>query len=353
MRLPAPPARIAPITSSGPGARGYAATPWASGASYRSGANSTRRSSASSSPSRSATRASYVTHIAARDPFTVLTAYAAATEKIRLGTGVTPIYARTPVATAQAAATIDEYSGGRMVLGIGVSHRPVVEGWYGQAIDKPVREMREYLSAVRAIFRGEDPPPGEKWPTGFHFMGYEARADLPIYIAGLSPAMLRLAGELADGVILWLCEPGYIREVVVPEVTKGREKAGKPLDGFDIVAAVPSAVTDEPGRGAQHPARRPDPLLLAPLLPRDDRAGRVRRRHRGVRREDEGGRPQAAAAQISDGYLQTLAAIGTAEEATAVDRPLLRRRGDVAGRRAGPADGLRGNPARPPAFAVA
>ena len=144
----------------------------------------------------------YVTHIAARDPFIVLTAYAAATDSIRVGTGVTPIYARTPVATAQAAAAIDEYSGGRMVLGLGVSHRPVVEGWYGQTIDKPVREMREYLSTVRAIFRGEDPPAGEKWPTGFHFMGYQARADLPIYIAGLSPKMLRLAGELTDGVIL-------------------------------------------------------------------------------------------------------------------------------------------------------
>ena len=95
----------------------------------------------------------YVTHIAARDPFTVLTAYAGATERIRLGTGVTPIYARTPVATAQAAATIDEYSGGRMVLGLGVSHRPVVEGWYGQQIDKPVREMREYLE-----HRPRDPP---------------------------------------------------------------------------------------------------------------------------------------------------------------------------------------------------
>ena len=248
----------------------------------------------------------YVTHIAARDPFAVLTAYAAATERIRLGTGVTPIYARTPVAAAQTAATIDEYSGGRMVLGLGVSHRPVVEGWYGQTIDKPVREMREYLGIVRAIFRGEDPPPGEKWPTGFRFMGFQARPDIPIYVAGLSPAMLRLAGELADGVILWLCEPTYIREVVVPEVTKGREKAGKPLDGFDIVAAVPSAVTDDPEAAREVMRKDLVPYFHLPF-------------YRAMI-ERSGFEPDI---EQADPFIDALAAIGTADEAKAgIDRYL-------------------------------
>ena len=94
----------------------------------------------------------YVTHIAGRDSLTVLAAYAAATERIRLGTGVLPIYSRTPAATAQTAATIDELSGGRMVLGVGVSHRLTVEAWYGQSIDRPVAEMREYVGAMRAMF---------------------------------------------------------------------------------------------------------------------------------------------------------------------------------------------------------
>ena len=240
----------------------------------------------------------YVTHIAAREPLVVLTSYASATEQIRLGTGVTPIYARTPVAMAQAAATIDEYSGGRMVLGLGVSHRPVVEGWYGQRIDKPVREMREYLGIVRAILGGEDPPPSEKWPTGFHFMGFEPRADIPIYIAGLSPAMLRLAGEVADGVILWLCEPTYIREVVVPEVTKGREKAGKPLDGFDIVAAVPSSVTDDPQTAREVMRKDLTPYFHLPF-------------YRAMI-ERSGFEPDLDKA---DPFIDALAAIGTADEA--------------------------------------
>jgi alkanesulfonate monooxygenase SsuD/methylene tetrahydromethanopterin reductase-like flavin-dependent oxidoreductase (luciferase family) len=100
---------------------------------------------------------------------------------------------------------------------------------------------------MRAILRGEDPPAGEKFKTAFHLTGWEPpRADLPIYLAGLSPGMLRLSGEIADGVVLWLCNPNYVRDVVVPNVREGREKAGLELDGFDIVAAVPSAVTDDP-----------------------------------------------------------------------------------------------------------
>src|ERR1700716_753065 len=165
-----------------------------------------------------------VTHIAGAESLTLLTAYAMASERIRVGTGVVPIYTRTPATMAQTAATIDELSGGRMTLGLGVSHRPVVEGWHGQTIDRPVAEMREYATIVRAILRGEDPPPGEKWRTGFHLLGVETRPRLPIYIAALSPAMLRLAGEIGDGVILWLCNPRYIAEVVVPEVTAGRER---------------------------------------------------------------------------------------------------------------------------------
>ena len=260
----------------------------------------------------------YVTHVGARDPLTVLTAYAGATERIRLGTGVTPIYARTPVATAQAAATIDEYSGGRMVLGLGVSHRPVVEGWYGQKIDKPVREMREYAGAVRAILRGEDPPAdNEKFRTGFRFMGYEARADLPLYIAGLSPAMLRLAGELGDGVMLWLCNPDYIRDVVVPEVTRGRERVGKALDGFDIVAAVPAAVTDDPDTARARMRQDLIPYFSLPfyrkMIERSGYGDDIAAFDEAMQRGDV----ETAVAGISDRFLERLAGIGSVADAEA------------------------------------
>jgi alkanesulfonate monooxygenase SsuD/methylene tetrahydromethanopterin reductase-like flavin-dependent oxidoreductase (luciferase family) len=187
----------------------------------------------------------YTTQIAGRDAFTVLAAFAQATERVRVGTGVAPIFARTPVAMAQVAATLDELSAGRMVLGLGVSHQVTVENWFGATISKPVSQMREYVGAVRAILRGETPPEGEFFTTRFQFMGYPPRPELPIYVAALSPNMLKLAGEIGDGVMLWLCAPDYIRDVVVPAVREGRERAGRSMDGFDIVAAVPSGLTDD------------------------------------------------------------------------------------------------------------
>ena len=173
-----------------------------------------------------------------------------------------------------------------MVLGLGVSHRPVVEGWYGQEIVKPRREMREYVSIVRAIFRGEPPPGRERWPTAFQFAGYEVRPDIPIYVAALSPAMLRLAGEIADGVTLWLCNHEYVRDVVVPEVTAGPRAGRQAARGVRHRRRRAVGVTDDPDSRRVTRSARPDPVLLAPVLPRDDRALGLRRRHRGLRRED-------------------------------------------------------------------
>jgi alkanesulfonate monooxygenase SsuD/methylene tetrahydromethanopterin reductase-like flavin-dependent oxidoreductase (luciferase family) len=187
----------------------------------------------------------FTTHIAGRESLTVLTAYALATERIRIGTGVVPIYTRTPATMAQTAATVDELSSGRLTLGLGVSHRRVVEGWHSQTIDDPVAEMREYVQIVRAILHGVDPPAGQKWSTSFHLVGLDTRPALPIFIAALSPPMLTLAGEIGDGVMLWLCNPDYIRDVVVPAVRAGREHAGKSLEGFEIVAAVPVALAED------------------------------------------------------------------------------------------------------------
>jgi alkanesulfonate monooxygenase SsuD/methylene tetrahydromethanopterin reductase-like flavin-dependent oxidoreductase (luciferase family) len=250
----------------------------------------------------------YVTHVAGRESLTVLSVYAQQTTRIRVGTGVVPIYTRTPATMAQTAATVDELSGGRLTLGLGVSHRPVVEGWHGQTIDRPVAEMREYASIVRAILRGEDPPAGEKWQTGFHLLGIETRPALPLYIAGLSPAMLRLAGEIADGVILWLCNPRYIAEVVVPEVTAGREKAGLGLEGFDIVAAVPGAATDRPSEAFDAMRRDLIPYFGLPfyraMIERTGFDADI------AAYDAAAGDLAAMQAAISDGFLEELTAVG-------------------------------------------
>ncbi len=265
----------------------------------------------------------YTTQIAGRDALSVLMAYASVSERIRLGTGVLPIFSRTPVAMAQAAATIDEFSDGRMVLGLGVSHQVTVENWYGARISKPVTQMREYVGIVRAILCGEAPPEGEFFNTRFQFMGYEPRPELPIYVAALSPKMLRLAGELADGVMLWLCSPAYIRDVVVPEVTAGREQAGKSLAGFDVVAAVPVALTDDVD--AARASMRQDLIPYASLpfyramLERSGFGAEIAAFDEGM----QAGDIDRAKAGLSDAMLGALAGIGPAEEVrAAVERYL-------------------------------
>jgi probable F420-dependent oxidoreductase len=255
--------------------------------------------------------AAYVTHIAGRESLTVVTAYAMSTSRIRVGTGVVPIYTRTPATMAQTAATIDDLSVGRLNLGLGVSHRPVVEGWHGQTIDRPVAEMREYVSIVRSILRGEGPPAdGAKWRTGFQLAGLDPRPDMPIYVAGLSPGMLRLAGEVADGVILWLCTPPYIRDVVIPAVREGRERADKPLDGFDVVAAVPAAAVEDPAVAHASLRRELIPYFGLPfyraMLERSGFGEEIGAFDAAAGAGDGEGMQRA----ISERFLDTLAAVG-------------------------------------------
>jgi alkanesulfonate monooxygenase SsuD/methylene tetrahydromethanopterin reductase-like flavin-dependent oxidoreductase (luciferase family) len=259
----------------------------------------------------------YVTHIAGRDSLTVLPAYASVSERARLGTGVVPIFSRTPVAMAQTAATIDEFSGGRMVLGLGVSHRVTVENWFDAEISKPVKQMREYAGIVRALLRGEQPPRGEFFNTAFAFMGFEPRAEIPIYVAALSPTMLRLAGEIADGVILWLCAPEYIRDVVVPEVRTGRKRAGKGLDGFDIVAAVPVGLADDPERARASMRRDLIPYASLPfyraMLERSGFEAEIKAFDEGMAAGDV----ERAKAGLSDRMLDTIGGLGNADDVRA------------------------------------
>jgi len=266
----------------------------------------------------------YTTHIAGRESLTVLTAYAMQSSSIRLGSAVVPIYSRTPVTMAQTAATIDELSGGRFTLGLGVSHRAIVEGWHGQSIDRPVAEMREYVAVVRAILRGEDPPapapdaPG-KWRTSFRLAGIDPRPRLPIYVAALSPAMLRLAGEIADGVMLWLCNPSYIERVVIPAVSEGRRRAGKELEGFDVLAAVPAARTDSAAEAYASLRRDLLPYFALPFY-------RAMIERSGFAADIEAfdaaaGDVDAMGAAISEDFLEHLTAVGDEEAVRAgVDR---------------------------------
>ena len=142
-----------------------------------------------------------------------------------------PIYHRSPASMAQTAATVDDITGGRFRLGLGVGHRVTMANWHGQEIGSPLAEMREYVAVVRALLAGATPPTAgagaRRSPSGLRTDARTCRSTSP----GCPPAMLTLAGEIADGSVLWACPASYVRDVVVPTVAKART-VGKTLGRF-------------------------------------------------------------------------------------------------------------------------
>ncbi|HEY3066926.1 MAG TPA: LLM class flavin-dependent oxidoreductase [Methylomirabilota bacterium] len=187
----------------------------------------------------------WVTHGLGRDSFIVLAAYATATSRLRVGNGVVPIYPRHPVAMAQAALSLAELSGGRFSLGIGISHAPMVESMLGLPLTKPLAVMREYVAVVRGALGEGASFTGTHYRVQWAMAIPERPAPPPLYLAGLSTPMLELAGEVADGAVLWLTPPVYVKDVAVPALARGRLRAGKTLEDFEIVCAVPLAITDD------------------------------------------------------------------------------------------------------------
>jgi F420-dependent oxidoreductase-like protein len=185
------------------------------------------------------------------DAFTPLAWAGAHTSKIRLGTAIAQLSARTPTATAMAALTLDHLSKGRMILGLGVSGPQVVEGWYGQPFSKPLARTREYVSIIRQVLRREAPVTNEgphyplpytgpgSWGLGkaLRPITHPLRADLPIFLGAEGPKNVQLTAEIADG---WF--PLYYSPYR-PEVYADAIKNAKP--GFEIAQMVVVSVSDD------------------------------------------------------------------------------------------------------------
>jgi len=185
------------------------------------------------------------------DALTPLAWIGAATQRIRLGTGVCQLSARTPTAAAMAALTLDHLSQGRMMLGLGVSGPQVVEGWYGQPFSKPLARTREYIDIIRQVLAREAPVEnaGPHYPlpyTGENAWGmgkplrsitHPLRADVPIFMGAEGPKNVALAAEIADG---WL--PLYYSPYR-PEVYADSLKNAKP--GFEIAQMTIFNVADD------------------------------------------------------------------------------------------------------------
>jgi F420-dependent oxidoreductase-like protein len=185
------------------------------------------------------------------DALTPVGFLAASTDTIRLGTGIVQLGARTPAALAMASMSLQAMSGGRFVLGIGTSGPQVMEGWHGVRFDRPVTRTRETIEIIRAITAGEKlaydgdvytlPLPGGE---GRSLRSAAAPVHVPIYVASLGPANLRLTGELADG---WIGNSFFpeTAEVFFEPIRAGAAAAGRPFGDLDLTVAVGLEFTDD------------------------------------------------------------------------------------------------------------
>lgn len=175
------------------------------------------------------------------DALSTLAVAGSRTSTIDLGVGVVPTYPRHPLALAQQAATVQAFCRGRLTLGVGVSHRPVIEGLHGIGYRSPAAHMREYLSVLVPLLReGSVQYRGSRYTVdgGFAVPGTSA---VPVVVGALAPRMVAVAGELADGVVTWLAGPRSLQTVIVPGLLAA--SAGRPSPR--VVAAIPVAVCDD------------------------------------------------------------------------------------------------------------
>jgi F420-dependent oxidoreductase-like protein len=192
------------------------------------------------------------------DCLTPLAWWGAKTERIHLGTAIVQMSARQPAATAMAAMTMDHLSGGRFILGLGVSGPQVVEGWYGMPFEKPLARSREYIGILRDIWKREGPvtndgphyplprPNGTGLGKPLKASIHPLREDIPIYLGAEGPKNIAMCAELCDGWLAMLFSPAN-EDMFKASLEEGwaREGARRGPDDFEVAATVPFIVTDD------------------------------------------------------------------------------------------------------------
>jgi alkanesulfonate monooxygenase SsuD/methylene tetrahydromethanopterin reductase-like flavin-dependent oxidoreductase (luciferase family) len=180
-----------------------------------------------------------------KDPTVMLSAIAAVTRRLKIGSAVYHILGRTPATLALQAAGLDELSSGRFLLGIGSSN-PTIAKWHGQTMDHPLGRVEEYMDIVRAAMRGEKLSFSGKYFAAQNFkMAFKPSGRVvPIYLAAFGPKMTRLAGRISDGVLINMANPGEIRRIA-GEVKAGAQEAGKDPAAMEIICKVRCSIADK------------------------------------------------------------------------------------------------------------
>jgi alkanesulfonate monooxygenase SsuD/methylene tetrahydromethanopterin reductase-like flavin-dependent oxidoreductase (luciferase family) len=181
-----------------------------------------------------------------RDQFSLLTQIALATNTIKFGTGIAPVFGRSPAVLAMTAATLDELSGGRMIIGLGTSGSRVIEHWHGEKFEKPLQRLKEYCEIINLIMTGEKVfYEGEifKLQRGFKLLFDPVRKHIPIYIASIAPKSIEQVGEVADGWMPIYWPKSKFRDGM-EIVHKGEERAGR-SGAVECVANITTVINPD------------------------------------------------------------------------------------------------------------
>ncbi|HEY5680634.1 MAG TPA: LLM class F420-dependent oxidoreductase [Pseudomonadales bacterium] len=196
----------------------------------------------------------WMANIFSFDAISTLAIIGRETSTIGLGTAVTPTYPRHPTAIAQQALTTAAASGSRFTLGIGLSHKIVIENMLGFSYDRPARHMREYLSVLMPLVRGETCNfQGEQYRVAGVRIDIPGEITMPVVVAALGPAMLKITGELADGTNTWMVGPKTMAEHIIPRISAAADEAGRPPPR--IVGGYPVILTNKPDEAREKIAR--------------------------------------------------------------------------------------------------
>jgi F420-dependent oxidoreductase-like protein len=181
------------------------------------------------------------------DAFPTIAVAGAQTSSVALGIGIVPSYPRHPYAMAHEAATVQSLVGGRLTLGVGVCHKPIIENMLGLDYTAPAAHLREYLEVLGPLLStGQVSHHGPRYDVeiSFNIVGF---TPVPVMVGALGPAMLQVAGELSDGSITWLAGPRSVAEHIAPRLSKAAAGAGRPAPR--IVSGLPVAVCDSVAAG--------------------------------------------------------------------------------------------------------
>ncbi len=196
------------------------------------------------------------------DALTTLVVAGMATERIALGTAVIPIQLRHPIALAQQALTVQSAVGGRLHLGIGLSHKPVIETMWGIPFQKPAKQMSEYLTVLGDLVeKGSASLSGEFYRLNAS-LSVPGASPFPILVAALGEKMLRIAGQKAAGTVTWMTGRKTLETHIVPKITKAAEEAGRPAPR--VVAGIQVALTPDVDAARERAARV---FAIYPTLP--------------------------------------------------------------------------------------